>query len=260
VISVVEKGESMQKRISIVLVLLACLCLPVFASAETIVLKSGKTMEEIVEKQGKVNDLVDHKDIFEARLTDLFNPNTTDPEKERAGDKLLQFAKDYPNSRFAPDAKYLVELISFYGAIGNKDKEAALKYLKNMEEFINLYPNGSLDEFTCEKWEEMLGKDAFGLVYIPFKYILTYLRGDMGFEFKDYQSVIDNFSLLKDNLDFSKDKSGRLAENIYVPLALSYKLTNRLDKLNEVAKEAVEIFPNTNLGISMQKVLDKNKP
>lgn len=44
----------MQKRISIILVLLICLCLPVFTFAETIVLKSGKTIEgKLIEKTDK---------------------------------------------------------------------------------------------------------------------------------------------------------------------------------------------------------------
>jgi tetratricopeptide (TPR) repeat protein len=44
----------MQKRISIILVLLVCLCLPVFTYAETIVFKSGKTIEsKLIEKTDK---------------------------------------------------------------------------------------------------------------------------------------------------------------------------------------------------------------
>lgn len=205
----------------------------------------------------------DHKDIFEERLANALTlsmkPDVKNQEINLTIDKLLQFSKDYPNSKFAKDAKYLIKLISFTGAVNRRDKESSLKLLKEMEEIVDFYPNGILDELTCKKWKEILGDKSSAVVYIPFKDILLYMRGFMGFWFKDYESTIENLSLLKDKLDFSRDNTGILAEEVYLPLALSFKLTNRLDKYNEIAKEAVEKFPNTHLEQSMQKVLDKNK-
>jgi hypothetical protein len=202
----------------------------------------------------------DHKDIFEERLSKVLEltmkPNGTEQEMGLAGEKLLQFAEDYPESNLAKDAKYLFVLIKFIGAVTVKDKEKALKYLSEMETIVNLYPDGSLDELTCKKWKEMLGENASGTVYIPFKYIIPYMRGFIGFEFKDYQSTIDNFPLLKDNLDFDKDNTGVLAEEIYLPLVLSYKFTKRLDKWKDTVKEVIEKFPNTRLAQSMQRALE----
>jgi len=49
-----ESDEEMKKKAQIILILLACLCLPFLAYAETIVLKSGKTVEgKLIEKTDK---------------------------------------------------------------------------------------------------------------------------------------------------------------------------------------------------------------
>jgi outer membrane protein assembly factor BamD (BamD/ComL family) len=171
----------------------------------------------------------------------------------------LQFAKDYPDSKFAKDAQYLSRLIIFTGSVMAGDKETSSKLIKEMEEFVHLYPDALLAEPTFEKWKGILGDNSSRVLYIPFKLILPYMRGLSAFQFKDYREAIYNFSLLKDSLDFTRDDTGILAEEVYLPLVLSYQLTNNLDKFNEVAKEAIARFPDTHLGQSMQRVLEKNK-
>ena len=213
------------------------------------IIQTNTKTEDFSEKSSGVI-LNDHKDIFEERLTNMLKQPSG-----IAAAMLLKFSKDYPDSKFAPDAEYLVKFMQFIGAVEeSKDKEKALRYLKEIEEFVNLHPDGSLDEFTCKKYSEILGDD--GAVYIPYRYILQYMRGDMGFWFMDYQAVIDNFSLLKDGLDFSKDKTGILAYEIYLPLALAYKKTNRLNDWNSIAKEAEERLPNARWQ-NIQRILKK---
>lgn len=298
----------MEKKgsIGVIMIIILVLFLSSSIFAETIVLKSGKTIEgKIVEKTDKyikvdfegvpltyfIEDIEsingekivlppaekeivvnkpqfkeqiqeyapsDHKEIFEERLSNLLTlsmkPDSTEREAAIAGEKLLQFSKDYPDSRFAKDVKYLIKLILFTGAVNTGNKDLSLKLLKEMEEIVNLYPNSSLDEFTCKKWKEILGDKSSGVVYIPYKYILPYMRGLMGFMFKDYKSSIDNFSFLKDKLDFTKDKVNSLAREIYMQLALSYRILGKTDDLNKIAKEAIERFPNDErLGQFMRK-------
>ena len=206
----------------------------------------------------------DHQEIFAENFSGLLTlttkPDSTDENMLAACDKLLQFAKDYPDSKFAKDAQYLGKFILFTGALMAQDKDKASKLMKDMEGVVRLYPDASLDEFTCEKWKEILGEKSSRAIYIPFKFILPYMRGLMGFEFKDYAAAISNFSFLKDSLDFKKDNAGILAEEVYLPLVLSYQLTNDPGKFKEVAQEAIERFPDTHLGQSMQRVLEKISP
>ncbi|MFC1674603.1 tol-pal system YbgF family protein [Candidatus Omnitrophota bacterium] len=214
--------------------------------------KTNTKTEDFTEDSSRVISN-DHKDIFEERLTKfLKQPSGI------AAFMLLKFSKDYPDSKFAPDAEYFIKFLQYIGAVGARDKEVALKYYKEIEEFVNLHPDGSLDEFTCKKYLEFGGEGSSRTVYIPYRNILQFMRGDMGFWFMDHQSVIDNFSLLKDELDFSKDKTGMLAYEIYFPLATAYKQTNRLNDWNNIAKEAAERLPNT-LWQRIQGVFDKNK-
>jgi outer membrane protein assembly factor BamD (BamD/ComL family) len=205
----------------------------------------------------------DHQEIFEEKFSQLLRLSMDQEATEEgiglAADKLLQFAKDYPESKFAKDAQYLYNLILFTGTTMAGDKEKAYKFMREMERVVNLYPGGSLEELSLKKWVEILGDDSSKILYIPFESIITYMRGLSGFQFKDYASAIENFSLLKDSLDFKRDNTGILAEEVYLPLALSYQLTNNMAKFEEVAKEAVERFPDTHLGQSMQKVLDNTK-
>lgn len=207
----------------------------------------------------------DHQDIFEERLSEIValsaKPGATGQEVGIAGEKLLQFAKDYPESRYAKDAMYLLAMMGFTGAVTgeNKNKDMASKFIEKMKVVINRYPDGALEESTCKKWKEMFGEESSGAVSIPFKYTISYMHGSMGFWFQDYQSVIKNFSFLKEKLDFSKDSAGTLAGEIYIPLAVAYKNTNNFDKMNDTAKEAIERFPNSRAAQFMQKLLDKSR-
>ncbi|MFA6282429.1 MAG: hypothetical protein WCY05_08040 [Candidatus Omnitrophota bacterium] len=222
----------------------------------------------VTEKQNQDNDVTDHQDIFKKRLSDFLalsqKPDFTDKELDITGNKLLQFSKEYPNSKFAVDAEYLYRYLGFVGAVSIGDKDRASMHLGELEKIINLHPNDSLTEFTYKNFKTVSGGDeSSGIPDIPYKFSykdsLLFLRGVMGAKFNDYQTAIDNLSLLKDKMDINKDNTGKIAYEIYMPLFISYQATNRLDKCNEVAKEAIAKFPNTNLAQTMQEFLDENK-
>ena len=208
-------------------------------------------------KQNQNNDLIDHKDIFEKRL-DAFNPDFTEQQIEAAANELLRFSNEYPNSKFAIDAKYIYKALAFIGAVGLGHKENALAYLKELEDIAASHPNGSLNEFTCKKMQKSFPKFG-GDICIPYKYFIPFLRAYRGVQSKDYQEAISNLSSIKDKLDYASDNTGTLAYDIYFPLVLSYYKSNELDKAKEVAKEAIAKFPNTQLEQEMQKFLDSHK-
>jgi tetratricopeptide (TPR) repeat protein len=224
-----------------------------------------------VAKEEKSQDynVSDHKDIFEERLSQFVNNSKAVLEhssltsKEvvtatKSSNELWNFSDDYPNSRFADDARHVVSMIMFLGALGVNSKDKAEKWIEKMQELVSRYPDGRIEDFTIAKFKFWF---PYGYTHesIPYSYIVTYMKGFSGVVFKDYDSVINNFEFLKDKLDYSKDKTGLIASEIYTYLVLNYAQLGRTEKAKRIAKEAIERFPNnSHLRPSMEQFINSN--
>jgi hypothetical protein len=70
------------------------------------------------------------------------------------------------------------------------------------------------------------------------------MRGTLGLDSRDFQAVVDNFEILKEDLDFKKDTSGMLVFEIYAPLLIAYRYLGEAERFNNTIKEAKKKFPD----------------
>lgn len=188
------------------------------------------------------------KYIFETRLTRFIQAADSDEpsevEVEIALEELVQFATDYPNSEFISDSQIIPYLVLFFGASSEGNKKAALFVIDKIEAIVSKYPEGKLNDFTVQKFREFFGVESSGAVFIPYKYLPTYMLGTLAMDTRHMQDVVDNFSSLRKKLDFEEDAYGVLTYEIYAQLLIALKLLGETDEFNIVAQEASEKFPD----------------
>lgn len=203
------------------------------------------------------DEKADESAIFEKRLynalTQKNNPTLM---------QLLQFSKEYPNSQFADDTWVVTTYIAFTGALSGDDKERMLNYANDIEHFAADHPNGILEEVTYRKFIAIvapdIGNELFGpdALRIPYGYMGFYMRGMVAAKYKDWPSVITNYSVLTNKLGFSKNYAGSFAYDIYPALASAYFKTGRLQDAEKIANESLTNIPNDKwLSEFMGKVL-----
>ncbi|MDD4895059.1 MAG: hypothetical protein PHW54_07100, partial [Candidatus Omnitrophica bacterium] len=143
------------------------------------------------------------KNDFDAKLTAFLTislaPKSSETDIRLAADELIKFYSNYPNSQFANDALILPTLILFVGASSQGDKDAALLFISKIKAIADKNPAGRLNDFTCKRWRELLGQQSSGAIFIPYKYLPAYMRGTLGLDSRDFQAVVDNFEILKED-------------------------------------------------------------
>ncbi len=188
------------------------------------------------------------KDDFDKRLTAFLttsiSPKSAEVDIKLAAEDLIKFSSSYPKSQFANDAIILPTLILFVGASSQGDREAAQAYIKRVQAVADKYPGGALNDFTCERWRELLGQQSSGAVFIPYKYLPAYMRGSLAMDLRNFQDIIDNFQILTQDLDFKKDASGMLAYEVYTPLLVAYRYLGESEQFDNTIKEARKKFPD----------------
>lgn len=202
----------------------------------------------------------DEKSIFEKRLEAVFRsftPQTSDRVRKRSANNLWKFSKEFPQSRFADDAKFILITINFTGGANAKDNDEAQKYIRAMQAFLKEYPNDQIEATTHEKLNQLGVKS--GTFYIPFNYILDYMNGFLFFNLHEFERATQYYSSIKDKLNYSVDPNKSLEIEIYLPLAISYKKLNKLEEVNDVLLEAKNRFPNNKKLIdALNELTNKN--
>lgn len=158
-------------------------------------------------------------------------------------DELAHFSKKFPESRFADDSQLIYMLRTFEYWAKNGDAHKCQAMIDEMQRLVEEFQGQQLELETREE----IAKDSphNSAFCIPYDKILSFMRGYMAFwGSKDYQTSIKEASYLKDNLDFSVDQTGGLAEAIYGQVMASYMdLWNATEAL-KVAEEAKFKFPD----------------
>lgn len=180
---------------------------------------------------------------------------------QRAAGGLRTFVQKFPDNKYSDDAQYFNTLLPFVGAALAGDEEQALAYIKSMQEVAQVYPDGKLEELSHKRWKEIFGREmTYGVIYIPYQYTVTYMRGFMCSQFGDLESAIYNFSILKNRLNFDRDESGMLSLHIYSTLIFSYQKLDRLEEASSIAKEAIDKFPNNmHLRRIAERIMEKTQ-
>lgn len=213
----------------------------------------------VTEKTRFKNDLLEamavSKDYFE-----LLAPSREETlQFKEAVNRLKIFSEEFPESEFKDDALVVYVCLSFIDAIIAEDQTKAKILIENMQNIIDRYPGDRLQDLTLQASKKVIPHDiADAFLQIPYKYILLYMKGIAGWEFKDYEETVNNYVELKDKLDYSKDEHGYLSTDIYTLLVGAYRRLGRSLEAYWTAKEAMDKFPdNRGLRRAMKSIVEE---
>lgn len=222
--------------------------------------------------QGLARSLTDGQ-IFDKRLTKALSIAKTYFETEsptlaytRKLDEAIKdldnFSLDYPSSDYADDAQFVAVVLGFIDAIMAGKEGKAYLAMREMKDLADRYPQGKIELDTVYKSGRIV--DSYissAFMYLPYRYMETYMNGWAGWKFGNYESVISSYTELKDSLNFLLiDPNGYLVTDIYEALADSYAKTRDLEAAQAIAQEAIKRFPdNRELHRFMRKYLRKQK-
>lgn len=217
------------------------------------------TTSLVTEKARFKNDLLKamavSKDYFE-----LLVPTREETlQFEEAVNRLKIFSEEFPESELKDDALVVYVCLSFIDAIIAEDQTKAKILIENMQNIIDRYPGDRLQDLTLQTSKKVIPHDiADAFLQVPYKYILLYMKGIVGWEFKNYEETVNNYVELKDQLDYSKDEHGYLATDIYTLLVDSYRRLGRFQEAYWTAKEAMDKFPdNRGLRRAMKSIVEE---
>lgn len=181
-------------------------------------------------------------------------------KNQETATNLLNFANTYPNSKFADDAYVVIHFTAFIGSLAGDNREQILRYITGMESFAARYPDGQLEELTYQKISKVTpGSEntGFDAIKLPYSYLAPYMRGMAATKFKEWQSVIDSFSVLKDKLGYNDLYAGAFQYDVYPCLAMAYMRLGKAAYADSIADEAVARFPQNKWLVEyMTKVRD----
>jgi len=208
--------------------------------------------------------------IFIERLQNYLNALKNVPEKTsleskelllatKNANKLWSFTDAFPNSKYASNARCVIIMNCFFGALGSKDKKDSEKLIKDMEYLTKRYPNNKFEQVTVG----MLKNSPHSLNV--FKYmsmsntdLLIYFRAMAGLTFNDYESALKYYLLLKNRIGSIKNLSSLVISEIYAGLVISYDNLGNTSAELETAKEALSKFPdNAWLKQHMEKIIQQ---
>lgn len=250
------------KQAAKILIIIAGLCLLINFSLTTY-LKAGGIGELRKDIESEVKK-ADNEDVFYERLRDAASKNS-----EAAIAKLLAFSKEYPDSRFGEDARFVANFMLFRNDLAKEikltsmgdERERLLGYIKAVVNIITQYPDGQLRVSTYRKIAEVVGGEQAAKKYnamrIPYRYFIYYMNGMAAAKFNDWQTGVDNLSVLKNTLSYSKDCRGAFEFDIYPGLANANMKLGRFQEAYDVAKEGLDRFPDNEW---FGKFIDEVKP
>ena len=204
-----------------------------------------------------VNTDIDQKKIYEKRLIELIDASVHPTyEVKKIKSKLVNlvnFAKQYPYSKFADDAIILPILMEFRGS---EDINKQNEYIERISTILPCYPNERIEPLTLEKIEKLSkGEINSPLFYTPYEYLPIHMKGYKGFSEKKFEEVVSSYMILKDTIDFQTKAGKALAKETYLFLAISFKELGKLDELKSISKEARQNIPESEIINLIEKVL-----
>lgn len=162
--------------------------------------------------------------------------------------KVNAFTLNYPQSKYTDDANFIIVGVEFIDALTAQEEQASRKLIREMKKVLKNYPNLQLEPVTIQSCQNILNRRFISLLMaLPYEKIVDYMNGWWGWEFKDYQLVVDNYRKLKDSLDFKGDKYGLLAEDIYLSLVMAYQYLDKKKEALAIAYEAISRFPDNRI-------------
>jgi len=194
---------------------------------------------------------------FSFLLNMLKNGDLNNPSSFAA---LNQFKAKYSKSPLGGDAQYVFLLMEFCGSAIAKKESEAKQEIDNMQKFIQVHPNGTVNQLTKQIWSDILGEKSSWVLNIPNNLVLDYMLGFAAVHSQDYETCIKHYSILKNHLNFyneNKEEIKGLVNEVYAGLSVSYLLLHKNDDLKVLAKEAKEKFPeDAGLNNQFQKMLN----
>jgi len=132
--------------------------------------------------------------------------------------------------------------------------------MKDLEDFVKLHPEGSVNLLTKKIWSDVLGTESSWGLYIPNDLILDYMRGLLAFNSKGFNTCIIHFEILKNRLTFRNENNEEVKElvgEVFASLSVSYLALQKKDELKNLAQEAMLRFPeDLNLNKQLQQLVN----
>ena len=217
-------------------------------------------MRKEVESEIKESD---RREVFEERLREVV---TKRGEPEIA--KLLQFTREYPDSKFVEDASLVANFTSFVNLLSDNKinpfsgADRFSECIKDISTVVSQSPSGQFRESTYRKIKEMgaVNRDTkYYAIRIPYKYLGNYLGGMMAVKFGNWQAVIDNFSILKGALNYSRDCKDVFEFDVYPNLAAAYMNLKKKGEAVNIIDEALGKFPDDEKLKQIKQEIEVNK-
>jgi hypothetical protein len=161
---------------------------------------------------------------------------------------FFSFADEYPNSIYADDSRFVYSLVEFMGAlmVPPRDMDNAYEMLSLMDQMVQNYPGGKIEELTYSILKKELGDQAIGgSFYMPYERIVEYMQALIAGQTRDYKNVVAIYSRLKEELKPVTDEA--IAVEIYVPLYIAYMRLGKAHDAQALAGEVSGAFPGSEL-------------
>ncbi len=195
----------------------------------------------------------DAEGIFKDRLrkywycpTSLLFPT---PEKERKQEKtrkdLLSFSREFPNSRFADDAIFVLACFS-------QKSDDRRMYMKELEQ----YPNEKLEDYTVEFIRKECVKSSGICEYIladtimPYDLVVSFYKGEQASIEKDYNNTIKYMGYFVERIDSNNQRLKEKLKFAYIHLLAGYKKTGKTDECKQISEKMLSLYPEENDRIS----------
>lgn len=234
----------MKKKSSLILLLVISLSFPVFTFAETIVPKSGKTVEgasrtESEDYDGKqqfislLKELSNLLSDFGEKWSDPQNKVKIELQSRKIISELQDFITGHPNSRYVDDAEYILIQIT------PPDNE--IISTSRLNKFSDKYPNAALEKETLDNASFLVFEKETKLVNVIKFDIMEnlYFKKDYSASAKIARENIDNLN--KENLTV---KGYRFLSLNYTFLMRNYESLGDKESVKAVCKEAIEKIPD----------------
>jgi hypothetical protein len=190
--------------------------------------------------------------VYSARLSALLKTGSSDPSEEQvrrlneSRQAFISFSEEYPRSQYADDSRFVFSYIEFMGAlmVPPRDLDSAKQMIMMMDAAVGQYPNGRLEDLTYSVLRKELGDQAVGgAFFIPYSYIVEYMRAIMAAQTRDFKAAIELYGRLKDHLTPITNEA--VATEIYVPLYIALLRCGRSRDAGELFNEVIAAHPGS---------------
>jgi hypothetical protein len=210
----------------------------------------------------------DNGQAYAKMLTRLLKVSSQDTSAEQiralneSRQEFFHFADEYPSSIYADDSRFVYILVEFIGAlmVPPRDMDNAYEMLSLMDQMVQNYPGGKMEQLTYSILKKELGDQAVGgAFYMPYKRIVEYMQALMAGQTRDYKNAVARYSRLKEELKPIVDEA--IAFEIYVPLYIAYMRLGKDHDAQALVDEVSGAYPGSELEFILGDIsaAEKNK-